>query len=194
MPKFTGTDIDRIIHSCNLRWANPIKFPSRKVCIREVDYTGEYECVILSMEKRGLPLQHCLTPENSSLHTPEFWEPLGIACSYDSDMVSFSVLDPDGEIPSYVNLVLKTMTCIRRDRRSIKRARMAVMAAVEQYRRTVQALMGEAGIYSISDPEITFIDYGERPTSGSYFNCISTSARGSVAELPLKAAHYIDRT
>lgn len=124
------------------------------------------------MTRNGLPCLLDLTPENTRLHTSEFWEPLGIVCElvigvgHGTRHVRFSESKTPGAASRYVTGVVSRRAQLQDINNRIASAQREILEKTSAYEESVKGLLAEAGVYSFHPPIVQFIDFTARPFRG----------------------------
>ncbi len=204
MVKFTPEEDAKIKGLCEFAYGvrnlepypNP-KFVKGKKAKKYIpDADKHFREAMSKMTRNGLPCLLELTPENSRLHTSEFWEPLGIFCEIvigagpGTRHVRFSESNTPGAASRYVSSVVGHRAKLHDHNVRIASAQREIIEKTLDYEESVKGLLAEAGVYSFQPPIIQFIDFTSRPYRG--YETTMPSIDREISHVPEKLTSDVD--
>lgn len=175
MPKFTPAEDEKIKSYAETAWGKlkqtvpKVKFTKGKKAKSYIkDAEKMYLDTVEQLCKNGFPLEIETTPENIRLHTDEFWRPLGISCTAFISSKSFAYVvlqqaNAEAPLPLYIAEKRQKNQQFQLDHCCRQNARHRIKKITEIYNLEIQALLGDAGIYTYKSPELEFIDFTRKP-------------------------------
>lgn len=171
MPKFDTESNCEIFRRCQIFRVNARKAPVRplprfgraKDSYRYVEFGREIaNSVINTMVEHGLPIRMEMQGYTVHICKPALWSPLGIRCDLDGRIATYSVSDPKGALPLYINaLRMPPSTTDMQIAIDVENKRQQIRALTQQYNEEVLRLVGPAMVSLFCTPNISFIDYSK---------------------------------